>query len=118
MINERREAQNEMEVVMIEQLVPQDHLLRKIDKYIDFSFIRDLTRDLYCHTNGRPAVDPVVLFKMLFIGYLYGIRSERQLVKDIEVNLAYRWFLGYSITEKIPDSSTISQNRIRRFKGY
>ena len=54
---------------------------------------------------------------MLFIGYLYGIRSERQLVKDIEVNLAYRWFLGYSITEKIPDSSTISQNRIRRFKG-
>lgn len=116
MINERREAQNEMEVVMLEQLVPQDHLLRKIDKYIDFSFIRDLTRDLYCHTNGRPAVDPVVLFKMLFIGYLYGIRSERQLVKDIEVNLAYRWFLGYSITEKIPDSSTISQNRIRRFK--
>ena len=117
MINERKEAQSEIEVVMLEQLVPQDHLLRKIDKYIDFSFIRDLTRDLYCHTNGRPAVDPVVLFKMLFIGYLYGIRSERQLVKDIEVNLAYRWFLGYSITEKIPDSSTISQNRIRRFKG-
>ena len=104
MINERKEAQSEIEVVMLEQLVPQDHLLRKIDKYIDFSFIRDLTRDLYCHTNGRPAVDPVVLFKMLFIGYLYGIRSERQLVKDIEVNLAYRWFLGYSITEKIPDS--------------
>ena len=67
MINERREAQNEMEVVMLEQLVPQDHLLRKIDKYIDFSFIRDLTRDLYCHTNGRPAVDPVVLFKMLLV---------------------------------------------------
>ncbi|WP_243122345.1 transposase [Clostridium septicum] len=92
MINERRQAQNEMEVVMLEQLVPKDHLLRKIDKYIDFSFIRELTNDLYCHTNGRPAVDPVVLFKMLFIGYLYGIRSERQLVKDIEVNLAYRWF--------------------------
>ena len=116
MINERKEAQNEIEVVMLEELVPQDHLLRKIDKYIDFSLIRDLTRVLYCHTNGRPAVDPVVLFKMLFIGYLYGIRSERQLVKDIEVNLAYRWFLGYLITEKIPDSSTISQNRIRRFK--
>ena len=63
MINERREAQNEMEVVMIEQLVPQDHLLRKIDKYIDFSFIRDLTRDLYCHTKGRPAVDPVVYLR-------------------------------------------------------
>ena len=116
MINERKEAQSEIEVVMLEELVPQDHLLKKIDKYINFSFIRDLTRDLYCHTNGRPAVDTVVLFKMLFIGYLYVIRSERQLVKDIEVNLAYRWFLGYLITEKIPDSSTISQNRIRRFK--
>ena len=116
MVNKRKEAQSEIEVVMLEELVPQDHLLRKIDKYIDFSFIRDLTRDLYCHTNGRPAVDTVVLFKMLFIGYLYVVRSERQLVKDIEVNLAYRWFLGYLITEKIPDSSTISQNRIRRFK--
>ena len=116
MVIERKEAQSEIELVMLEELVPQDHLLRKIDKYIDFSFIRDLTRDLYCHTNGRPAVDTVVLFKMLFIGYLYVIRSERQLVKDIEVNLAYRWFLGYLITEKIPDSSTISQNRIRRFK--
>ena len=65
MINERKEAQSEIEVVMLEELVPQDQLLRKIDKYIDFSFIRDLTRDLtrdlYCHTNGRPAVDPVVL---------------------------------------------------------
>lgn len=116
MINERSQCQNQIEVVMLEQLVPQDHLLRKIDKYIDFSFIRDLTKDMYCHTNGRPGVDPVVLFKMIFIGYLFGIRSERQLVKDIEVNLAYRWFLGYSITEKIPDASTISQNRIRRFK--
>lgn len=108
MINKRKESQNLMEVVMLEQLVPQDNLLRKIDKYIDFSFIRELTNDLYCNTNDRPAVDPVVLFKMLFIRYLYGIRSERQLIKDIEVNLAYRWFLGYSITEKILDAPTIS----------
>ncbi|MDA3731851.1 transposase, partial [Niameybacter massiliensis] len=76
-----------------------------------------LTRDMYCHNNGRPGIDPVVLFKMIFIGYLYGIRSERQLVKEIEVNAAYRWFLGYSLTEKIPDASTISQNRRRRFNG-
>lgn len=71
---------------------------------------------MYCHDNGRPAVDPVVLFKMLFIGYLFDIRSERQLVKEIEVNVAYRWFLGFSLTDKIPDHSTISQNRKRRFK--
>lgn len=90
MIDERGEAQNQIEVVMLQQLVPQNHLLRKIDKYIDFSFIGDLTKDLYSHTNGRQVVDSVVLFKMLFIGYLFTIRSERQLAKDIEVNLAYR----------------------------
>lgn len=116
MINERKQTQNQLEVVMLENLVPKDHILREIDKYIDFSFIRDITKDLYCLDNGRPGVDPVMLFKMLFIGYLFGVRSERQLVKDIEVNVAYRWFLGLSLTEKIPSASTISQNRRRRFK--
>ena len=72
---------------------------------------------MYCKDNGRPAIDPVVLFKMLFIGYLYGIRSERQLEKEIQVNVAYRWFLGLSLTDEVPDHSTISQNRRRRFKG-
>ena len=117
MFTENKTTQQQLEMVYIENLVPQDHLLRKIDKYIDFSFIRDLTRDLYCQDNGRPALDPVILFKMLFIGYLFGIRSERQLVKDIEVNVAYRWFLGFSLTDKVPDHSTISQNRRRRFNG-
>ncbi|MGD9343271.1 MAG: IS1182 family transposase, partial [Desulfuromonadales bacterium] len=91
------------------------HLLRKIDKVIDFEFIRDKVKDLYCADNGRPAVDPVVLFKMLFLGYLYGVRSERQLVREIQVNVAYRWFIGYGLTDKIPDASTFSQNRRRRF---
>jgi len=104
-----------MEFVSIEELVPKDHLLRKIDKVIDFGFIRERVKDLYCADNGRPAIDPVVLFKMLFIGYLYGTRSERQLVRDIQVNVAYRWFLGFGLTDKIPDASTISQNRRRRF---
>lgn len=117
MINEIKSTQQKLEMVYIENLVPQDHVLRQIDKYVEFSFIRELTKDLYCHDNGRPAVDPVVLFKMLFIGYLFGIRSERQLVKDIDVNVAYRWFLGFSLTDKVPDHSTISQNRRRRFKG-
>jgi transposase len=117
MINEINSTQQKLEMVYIENLVPTDHLLRKIDRYVDFSFIRELVKDLYCHDNGRPGVDPIVLFKMLFIGYLFGIRSERQLVKDIEVNVAYRWFLGFSLTDKVPDHSTISQNRRRRFKG-
>jgi transposase len=106
-----------MEFVCIEELVPKDHLLRKIDRVIDFEFIRDKVKDLYCADNGRPAVDPVVLFKMLFLGYLFGIRSERQLVRDIQVNVAYRWFLGYGLTDKIPDATTFSQNRRRRFNS-
>lgn len=104
-----------MEFVSIEELVPKDHLLRKINKVIDFGFIRERVKNLYCADNGRPAIDPVVLFKMLFIGYIYGTRSERQLVRDIQVNVAYRWFLGFGLIDKIPDASTISQNRRRRF---
>lgn len=106
-----------MEFVQIDGLVPRNHLLRKIDKAVDFEFIREKVRPLYCADNGRPAVDPVVLFKMLFIGYLYGIRSERQLIREVEVNMAYRWFLGFNLREAVPDASTISQNRRRRFNG-
>ncbi len=117
MLKEPGAHQHALEMVTLESLVPEDHLLRHIDASIDFEFIRDKVRPLYCIDNGRPATDPVVLFKLLFIGYLYGIRSERQLVKEVEVNVAYRWFLGYSLTDKIPDASTISQNRRRRFVG-
>lgn len=107
--------QHTLEMVILEDLVPVDHLLRKIDKYIDFEFIRDKVRHLYCDNNGRPAADPVLLFKMLFIGYLFGVRSERQLVREVQVNVAYRWFLGLSLTDKIIDASTFSQQRRRRF---
>jgi transposase len=115
MLKAQDNRQISMEFVSIEELVPKDHLLRKIDKVINFGFIRERVKDLYCADNGRPAIDPVVLFKMLFIGYLFGTRSERQLVRDIQVNVAYRWFLGFGLTDKIPDASTISQNRRRRF---
>jgi len=115
MLREYDNKQIGMEFVCIEELVPKDHLLRKIDRVIDFAFIREKVKDLYCADNGRPAIDPVVLFKMLFLGYLFGVRSERQLVREIQVNVAYRWFIGYSLTDKIPDASTFSQNRRRRF---
>ncbi len=104
-------------MMTLEELVPKDHLLRKIDRHIDFSFIHDEGRDLYCEDNGRPAIDPVLLFKMLFIGYLFGIRGERQLVREIQVNVACRWFLGLSLTDKVINASTFSQNRRRRFEG-
>lgn len=115
MLKDRAPTQSELEFVCIDELVPADHLLRKIDKAIDFSFIHDLVKDLYCSDNGRPAFDPTLLFKLLFLGYLYGVRSERQLIRDVQVNVAYRWFLGLNLTDKIPDASTLSQNRRRRF---
>lgn len=116
MLRSNREKQQAYEFVSIEELVPQDHLLRKVDKYIDFSFIDEKVRPLYCADNGRPAIDPVVLFKMIFLGYFYGIRSERQLEREIQTNVAYRWFLGLGLTDKVPDHTTISWNRRTRFK--
>ena len=107
--------QTELEMVSVESLVPQDHLLRKIDAVIDFSFIHARVAGLYCPDNGRPALDPTLMFKALFIGYLFGVRSERQLVREIEVNVAYRWFLRLKLTDKVFDASTLSQNRRRRF---
>jgi len=79
-----------MEIISLEELMPEDHLLRKIENNIDFSFICELVKDKYCENNGRPSIDPVILFKMIFVGYLYGIRSKRRLVDEIKYNLAYR----------------------------
>lgn len=117
MLKDPPPKQHTLEMVTLEELVPQDHLLRAIDRHIEFEFIREATAPMYCENNGRPAIDPVLLFKMLFIGYLFGVRSERQLVKEVQVNVAYRWFLGLGLTDKVPDASTFSQNRRRRFEG-
>jgi transposase len=117
MLREPAPTQYELEMVTLEELVPQDHLLRLIDRHIRFDFIREKTAYLYCADNGRPALDPELLFKILFIGYLFGIRSERQLMREIQVNVAYRWFLRLRLTDKVPDASTLSQNRRRRFAG-
>jgi transposase len=115
MFKPKRQSQNEAEFVFIEDLVPQDHLLRKVDKYIDFSFIGEKVRPFYSENNGRPS-DPIMLFKMMFIGYFYGIRSERQLEREVQTNVAYRWFLGLKLNDPVPDHSTISWNRRTRFK--
>ena len=117
MLREKKEKQIKMEMVILENLVPENHLLRKIENVIDFSFINEICKPYYCEDNGRPAIEPEILFRMLFIGYLYGIRSERRLVEEVKVNVAYRWFLGYDLTDKIPDASVIWQNRLRRFNG-
>lgn len=89
--NEQRQA---IELLCTDMLVPKEHLLRKIDAAVDFTHIYDLVEDLYCEGNGRPSCDPVVLFKLVLIQHLFGIRSLRQTMRDVEVNVAYRWFLG------------------------
>ena len=100
----------------LQALVPQDHLLRLIDQAIDWSFIYELVIDKYSADNGRPSMDPVMLIKIPFIQYLYGIRSMRKTVKEIEVNVAYRWFLGLEMMDKVPHFSTFGKNYTRRFK--
>lgn len=104
------------EIVLLEELVPSDHLLRKIEKAVDFSFIHDLCKGLYSENIGRPAVEPELLFRMLFLGYLYGIKSETRLAQAVNENIAFKWFLGLKLTEKGPDHATISINRVRRFR--
>ena len=117
MLRERETSkQKEYEIVLLDELVPQDHILRKIDAAVDFSFIHDLCKDLYSPNMGRPAIEPELLFRMLFLGYLYGIKSETKLAQQVNENIAFKWFLGLKLTEKGPDHATISLNRVRRFR--
>jgi transposase len=104
----------QIELVSIEDLVPQEHLVRKIDKAIDFNFIYDEVKDLY-DVKGKPSIDPVALIKIALIQYMFGIRSMRQTIKELEVNMAYRWFCGFGITDNIPHFSTFGKNYTRRF---
>ena len=117
MMTQSSHKQIKFHLVTIEDMVPEDHLLRKLNRLIDFSFIYREVEDCYCHNNGRPSIDPVILIKYLLIGFLFGIESERRIEQEIQVNMAYRWFLGLDLDERVPDHSTISQNRRKRFSG-
>ena len=116
MITINKEKQSEIVFMTMEEMVPQDSLFRKIDKYIDFTFIYEKVKDLYCEDNGRPSVDPVMLFKIVFIQALDGIKSMRQTCKKIKVDAEYRWFLGIPFGKETPHFSTFSKNYERRFK--
>ena len=114
-----KQADKNREQVMffsMDDMVPKDHILRLIDRSMDFSFIYDLVEERYCPDNGRPSLDPVMLIKIQLLQYLFGIRSMRQTIKDIEVNIAYRWFLGLSMMDPVPHFTTIGKNYVRRFK--
>ncbi|MDM5225015.1 IS1182 family transposase [Cytobacillus sp. NJ13] len=107
---------DQIEMVALDELVPADHLVRKIEAVIDFSFIYDLVKDKYSE-KGRPSIDPVILIKLTLIQYTFGIRSMRQTIEELKTNMAYRWFLGYGFHDKVPHFSTFGKNYERRFKN-
>ena len=117
MITKNASNKGQMQIVSLDQLVPEDHILRKIDSTVDFSFIYDLVEGKYSSDNGRPSIDPVMLIKIPIIQYMFGIKSMRQTIKDIEVNVAYRWFLGLDFFDPVPHFSTFGKNYKRRFEG-
>lgn len=98
--------------INLDSLIPEDHLLKRIYKLVSFDFVRDITKNYYSYT-GKPSINPVVLVKMLVIGYLFDIRSERKLVDEITLNLAYRWYIGYDLDEVVPNHSIFSKARAR-----
>ena len=95
--------------------VPADHLLRRIDALVEFSFVRAALANSYSVT-GRPSIDPELMLRMLLVGYLFGIRSERRLCQEVHLNLAYRWFCRLDLSDAVPDHSTFSKNRHGRFR--
>ena len=99
----------------LEDQIPEDHLLRLIDRYVDFRFVRERLRDAYS-SMGRPSIDPEILLRLLVVGYLYGITSERRLIEEVRMHLAYRWFTRLGFEQEIPDHSTFSKNRHGRFR--
>ena len=108
MLKKEAEQRQAIEMLCTDMLLPQEHLLRKIDAAVDFTHIYELVEDLYCEDNGRPSCDPVVLFKLVLIQHLFGIRSLWQIMRDAEVNVAYRWFLGYTMSQSLLHFATIS----------
>lgn len=103
--------------VSLDEYVPEDHLLRALDRYLDLSEFRQNLAASYSNT-GRPSIDPELMARILIIGYCYGIRSERRLCEEVSMNLAYRWFCRLGLKDKVPDHSSFSKNRHGRFRDH
>ena len=105
----------QIELTSIDQLVPEEHIVRKIENAINWSFIYEMVEDSYSEEQGRPSLDPVILIKLPVLQYMFGIRSMRQTIREIEVNNAYRWFLGLGLHDAVLHFSTFGKNYTRRF---
>ena len=100
----------------LDKVVPPDHLVRQIDGLLDLSWVHNELAPFYSHT-GRPSIDPVLMIRMLIIGYVFALRSERRLCAEVQVNLAYRWFCKLGIEDSIPDHSVFCRARRERFRA-
>src|SRR5215470_9404230 len=97
----------------LDDLVPKKQFYREVEAKLDLSFVRALVENRYARHRGRPSIDPVVFFKLQLIMFFEGIRSERQLMAQVQVNLAHRWYIGYDLDEAVPDHSSLSKIRER-----
>src|SRR3974390_561612 len=100
----------------LDEVVPADHLVRQIEGVLDLSWVHNELAPFYSHT-GRPSIDPVLMIRMLIVGYVFALRSERRLCAEVQVNLAYRWFCKLGIEDKIPDHSVFCRARRERFRA-
>ncbi len=116
MTRDAAKVREQVQTLSLDDLVPRNHPVRKLEAAIDWSFIYDLVEEKYSDNTGRPSLDPVTLIKLPILQYMFGIRSMRQTVKEVEVNAAYRWFLGLDLQDPVPHFSTFGKNYTRRFK--
>src|SRR6187551_1445973 len=111
-----RKERDQLELYMVgslRQLVPDDHVLARVDRVLDLSWLRAEVGDLYCETTGRPGIDPEVAVRLMLAGFLLGIVHDRRLMREAAVNLAIRWFVGYGLHEALPDHSSLTRIRQR-----
>src|SRR5437867_9383623 len=116
MMGERRVGQEALFYEFsLERHVPETHLLRSIDRFVELDGVRRELAPFYSEV-GRPSIDPELMIRMLIVGYCFGIRSERRLCEEVHLNLAYRWFCRLGLDGAVPDHSTFSKNRHGRFR--
>jgi transposase len=114
MLGRRERGQQELFITgSLRQLVPDDHILARVDRVLDLSWLPDEVADLYCADNGRPGIDPEVAVRLMLAGLLLGIVHDRKLMREAQVNLAIRWFIGYALHEQLPDHSSLTRIRQR-----
>ena len=118
MLGRRNRAQLELFVTgSLERLIPEDHILARVNRVLDLSWLREEVSDCYCADNGRPGIDPEVAVRLMLAGLLLGFAHDRRLMREAQVNLAIRWFIGYGLEEELPDHSSLTRIRQRWGEG-